>query len=231
MRLILIVISIYLLTGCSAKKVQLEPINSSTLGKYMIFYERGPEPKRRHYYKLFGVYDNNESNLKKLQAILKKQKEEYSKIESTSKSKLTKLSYKEKYDYCYTQVIGRQYGSFRNVIERDSLIERCISDKGGSKRSYNTGTHYKAYLFSPDYLSIDIKNGQGRRKIETWQKIQIMPIENKLYFFMTMSKNYMKENALIRSMFLSGMNMMIKDSNLISDNPMVVQEEDFLLKD
>ena len=231
MKFLLAGLLVILFVGCSSKVTQIEPINDDNMRSYKIFSEWGPEPKRRHYYKLFGVYDNSESNLNKLQAILKKQKERYSKIEDTSKSKLTHLSYDEKYNYCYIQVIGRQYGSFRNVIERDSLIDRCISHRRDSKKSYNTGIQYKAHLFSPNYLNIDIKRGQGRKTIETWQKIQIKPIDDKLYFFMTMSKNYMKTNLFVRDKFLRDLYMMIKESNFISDNPMIVQQEDFLLKD
>lgn len=231
MKFLLAGLLVLLFNGCSSKIVQIEPINDDNIHSYNIFGEWGPEPKKHHYYKLFGTYNNSESNLKKLQAILKNQKEKYSKIKDTFKSKLTHLSYDEKYKYCYIQVIGRQYGSFRNVIERDSLIDRCISDIRASRKIYNTGIQYKAHLFSPNYLNIDIKFGQGRQTVETWQNILIKPIDDKLYFFMTMSKNYMKTNLFVHDKFLSDLYMMIKESNLISDNPMIVKQEDFLLKD
>jgi len=224
--ILLAVILISIFTGCANKIYQKTPLNKDNTLSYSQKSRYG-EPKILYSYKLFGVYKNNTENLNKLQDILKQFYMKYSKVENTFRVKKRNLTEDEKFQRCNREVSYGLYGLYRNSIEKDSLIVRCTHLKNTSQKYFANGQKYTVHLYSPNYLNIEIKIGTVEDAIEIWQKVQIKIIDNRIFFFMTMN-DVLMQKTLKGPRFLSEMVKMIEDHNLISENPIMTDVNEFL---
>jgi len=184
-------------SGCTIKP-DIKP-NIITINVGVDNYNYTNINNKRINYQVFGVYKNLDNS--KINSILNKMKEKINAKTNSLRKVSREYSHNEKVKICKKNVYFGRYGRYRNVLEKNKLIDYCLNKISNKRKYYYIGIASSAVIknniliinkvHASENAPMMFSKEQAYKNVITksWQKIKFIAINKRFYLLHEFSES------------------------------------------